>query len=114
MQTRSRWYSAAAICFLLFNLSPLIAAEFGHAKGIISLDGEPLAAGKITLHRDNGQFVGSKVKDGMFTIDHIPAGKFKVTIEGKGVAKKYETEENTVLTVTVAEGANVLDFALSK
>ena len=97
-----------------FAASPSAGAELGEATGVVTLDGKPLADGKITLYRDNGQFVGAKIKDGKFAIDFVPAGTLKVTLEGKEVPAKYGLEDASGLTVTVTAGKNVFDFSLSK
>ncbi len=81
--------------------------------GMVVLDGQPLAAGKITFHQDNGQFVGSVIKDGKFAIDAAPIGVLKVTVEGKGVSPKYTTPETTALTVQTRAGKNQFDFDLT-
>jgi hypothetical protein len=52
-------------------------------SGNINLDGKLIAEGKVTFHFENGQFMGSKVKDGKYTVDRLPPGKYKVTVEGK-------------------------------
>lgn len=79
---------------------------------IVTVGGKPLSAGKITFHRDNGQFLGSKLKDGKYTIDRVPAGTLKVTVEGKGVGAAYTFENTTPLVVEVKEGAANFDFNL--
>lgn len=105
---------AFAIFGLISAASPAAGSEIGEAKGVVTLDGKPLADGKITLYRDNGQFVGAKIKDGKFAIDFVPAGAFKVTLEGKDVPAKYGLEDASGLTVMVTAGKNVFDFNLSK
>src|SRR5437879_3076360 len=79
----------AAACLLLASGEQTQAAD-GKVKGIITIDGKPLSAGRIFFHLDNGQFVGSKIaKDGSYAVDRVPTGSRKITIEGKGVPKKY-------------------------
>lgn len=101
-----------AVCGLFAVTPPAVFAADGRVTGLIKLGASPLAAGKITFYRDNGQFVGCKVKDGKFTLDRVPEGRMKVTIEGKGVPIKYASEDQTVLTVDVEPGANEFDFEL--
>jgi regulation of enolase protein 1 (concanavalin A-like superfamily) len=82
--------------------------------GTITIDGKPLIIGKITFHRDNGQFVGSKVKDGKYKVDHVPAGILTVTFEGKDVPVRYASEATTGLVVeVVGEGPNRFTFDLT-
>lgn len=104
--------------FTIFGLitaaSPAAEAELGKATGVVTFEGKPLAEGKITLYRDNGQFVGAKIKDGKFAIDFIPVDMFRVTLEGKDVPPKYSLEDASSLTVTVTAGKNEFNFNLSK
>jgi hypothetical protein len=71
-----------------------------------------VASGRIIFYLDNGQFVGSKMKDGVYTIDRVPVGTRKVTVEGEGVPAKYAAEDTSALTVEVTEGTGPIDFSL--
>jgi hypothetical protein len=91
-------------------VTPARAAD-ADATGQVTLKEKPLAEGKITFHLANDQFVGSKVKNGKFLVKRLPTGQHRVTIEGKGVPKKYGSEETTPLIVEVKEGGKItLDF----
>jgi len=93
---------------------PAGTAEAIAATGKITLDGKPLANGKITLHREDGLFIGSKVKDGKYAIDYVPAGRFIVTFEGQGVPAKYGDEKASGLVVMVTTVDKIVfDFNLS-
>ncbi len=94
---------------LLAASAPLVAAE-SKGSGTVTMAGKPLATGKITFHRDNGQFVGSKIKDGKYSIDNLPVGTMKVAIEGQGVPLKFGSEETTGLSVQAKEDRSVFDF----
>jgi hypothetical protein len=100
-------------CITLGIIAPPVAFADGKATGIITIGGQLFAAGKVTLYRDNGQFVGCKVKNGEFLIDHIPVGTFKVTIEGKGVPHQYESDDTTPLVVEVKDGENSINFKIN-
>jgi hypothetical protein len=95
------------LCFLV--ATPARADE--KVSGTVTLQGKPLAEGKVTFYLANDQFVGSKIKDGKYLIDRVPAGTCKVTITGKGVPGKYGTEEASSLTVEVKKGGE-FDFDL--
>ena len=111
---RSVLLVAVALFGQLAAALPAGAAEAFAATGTITLDGKPLASGKITLQREDGQFVGSKVKDGKYAVDCLPAGKFTVTFEGQGVPAKYGNENTSGLVVMVTTGHKVqFDFNLS-
>lgn len=101
-----------ALVTLLVALVPTTASADGKVTGKVVLSGKPLAEGKITLYAANGQFVGSKIKEGKFTIDRVPAGKFVITIEGKDVPPKYASEDTSALIFSVQDGDNQFDIAL--
>ena len=110
--TRFVWISMAILGGLLVTSASSVRAADGDATGLITLNGKPLAAGKITFHRDNGQFLGSKVKDGNYTIDRVPTGTLRVTIDGPGVPLKFASEETSGLIVKAEEANNRFDFVL--
>jgi hypothetical protein len=97
--------------FLLLTASVASAAD-AKLSGMVTVKGKPLAVGKVTFHLDNGQFVGSKVKDGKYEIDRVPTGTRKVTVEGEGVPAAYAREEATPLTVEVKEGKGAYDIII--
>lgn len=101
-----------AIAFLLFVSAASAVAADGKVSGTVTVQGKPLTAGKVVFHLENGQFIGSKIKDGKYAIDRVPTGTYKVTIEGKGVPDKFNRDETTPLTVEVKEGEGIFDFDL--
>jgi hypothetical protein len=103
--------AAAVSCGLVMAASSAGAAD-GKVSGVVTVSGKPLAAGKVVFHLADGQFVGSKVKDGKYAIDRVPAGTRKVTVEGKGVPDKYADGESSPLTVEVKGGDGTFDFDL--
>jgi len=103
----------AVVCGLLFFSAPPARAADGKVQGMVTINGKPLAAGKIFFHLENGQFVGAKVTNGRYTVDRVPVGKRKVTVEGAGVPAKFKDEDNTPLVVTVRKGSGTHDIGLS-
>ena len=101
-----------AVCVSLRSAGPARAAD-GKVSGRITIDGKPLAAGRVFFHLDDGQFVGAKVKDGAYSIDRVPTGTRKITVEGKGVAPKFTSESTSGLTVEVKKGKSSYDIVLS-
>lgn len=92
------------------SVSSASAAD-AHFAGEVLINGKPMA-GKVALHLDD-QFVGAKVKaDGKFKVQRVLIGKCKVTLEGKGVPKKYTAEDSTPLIIEVRDGANWFKFDL--
>jgi hypothetical protein len=112
LSTRSILVALAAACGLLVVLAPAAPAADAKASGTVTFKGKPLLAGKVTFYLDNGQFVGSKVKDGKYTVDRIPVGTWKVAVEGTGVPRAYAAEETSPLKVEVKEGPATFDFDL--
>ena len=104
--------AVVSVCGLFAVTPPAVFAADGRVTGLIKLGAVAVAAGKITFYRDNGQFFGSKLKDGKFTIDRAPEGRLKVTIEGKGIPTKYASEDQSGLTVEIEPGENQFDFEL--
>ena len=102
------------VCCALFVTAPshAVAADT-KATGKVVLEDKPLAEGKVTFHLDNGQFIGSKLKkDGSYKTDRLPPGKYKVTVEGKGVPAQFTSEDKTPLVVMVEGNEINLDFNL--
>ncbi len=99
-----------ALCGLFVAASPPKTHTGDEGIGKITLDGKPPTAGKITFYRSDGQFVGSKVKNGKYAIDHMPVGVLKVTIEGKGVPARYASENTSPLTVEIKKGGGKSRF----
>ena len=79
----------------------------------ISLDGEPLANGRIFFHLPKDQFSGGKIESGKCRLDCVPAGIYVVTIESKGLPRRYSSLEQAGLTVQVIPGNNDFAFELS-
>jgi hypothetical protein len=103
--------AVVATCGLVLASAPAAIAADGTVDGRVTVRGKPFT-GKIAFHLDD-QFVGSKVNDeGKYKVKRVMVGKYKVTIEGKGVPEKFTTEDITPLTVEVKEGVNTFDFDL--
>jgi hypothetical protein len=100
-----------ATCGLVLASAPAAIAADGKLDGRITVRGKPFI-GKIAFHLDD-QFVGSKVNDeGKYKVNRLMVGKYKVTVEGKGVPEKYTSDDLTPLTVDVQEGDNTFNFEL--
>jgi hypothetical protein len=101
-----------AACLVLLLSTSHASANDGKVSGTITVAGKPLAAGRIFLHLEDGQFVGAKVKDGKYTVNRVPVGTRKVSVEGKGVPKKYASEDTSGLTLEVKDGNATHDLVL--
>lgn len=109
---------SVAVLAIVLGLSAAqsIAADeaLANAAGEITLDGEPLAAGKITFLLDDDQFVGSKIKDGAYKVRRVPVGVWRVLIEGEGVPGTFSSEKTGAFTVRVSPDRNTFDFDLKR
>jgi hypothetical protein len=82
--------------------------------GFVTLDGKPFEAGKIIFYLDDDQFVGARIKTGVYKVSRVPAGTWRVAIEAEGIPAKYSSEEATPLRVEVKAGTNHFDLDLRK
>ena len=95
-------------------------------SGVVTLNGQPLAAGRIVLHPVNlkGQRASGVIRDGRYRLttangsDGVLPGTYKVTIEpdadapGIKVPAHYANPETTALICEIRASANTLDFDL--
>jgi hypothetical protein len=104
----------AALGAVLLTSNPAAADEAtATVKGVVTLQGKPVPKGRIIFHLANDQFVGAKLnKDGQYTVDRVPVGQHKVTVEGEGVPAQYGTDEKTPLRVEINKGNNTIDVQL--
>jgi hypothetical protein len=106
-------FAAMVTGFNLLVLSPcaVIAAD-GKLMGKVEVYDKPLASGRIIFYLGNGQLVRTRVKNGDYTINRLPVGTHKITIEGKGVPAKYAAETTTDLMMEVKEGSHIYNIIL--
>jgi hypothetical protein len=108
---RSTWVFLFAGTALLYSGARAGADEAtAPVQGTITVDGKPLAAGKIFFFIGEDQFVGAKVKDGVYKVDRVLVGKHVVAVEFKGVPARYS--DKSELRVEVRKGENELIFDL--
>ena len=90
--------------------------ELGTVEGTVTFIGKPLTDATITFHLPDGQFVGTKLKDGKYRVDRVPAGTMKVTVESRKLRlpDKYASEDTSGLTVDVKAGKGTADFNLTR
>ena len=113
-----------SLAFILVALTAVLLANHPAAagegsstvKGIITLEGKPLASGRIFFHLKNDQFVGAKIKNGEYSVERVPLGFWRITVEGDGVPAKYSSEEKAGVKVEVVANAvpGAYDIKLDK
>jgi hypothetical protein len=108
---------APAILFALALLCPgaAHAADTGSVEGKITIDGNPVAKGKVAFHPARGKAVEVKIAaDGTYNAKKVPVGEVKITVKGPGVPKKFESVNTSGLTLTVEKGKSQHNIDLRK
>jgi RNA polymerase sigma factor (sigma-70 family) len=95
--------------------APATAEELATVGGKVIYNGKPLTDGVITFHCKDDQFVGGKIKDGMFRVDRVPFGEIKVTIESKKVQvpAKFADPDTSGLSIDVKRVKLPVSFMLN-
>jgi hypothetical protein len=92
------------------------AARTGQVEGLVTLDGQPLAAAEVTivtLDLPRPRVFTAKVANGAYAFaDELPAGKYVLIVTGKGVPEKFATTLTSGLRVEVAGGPSELNLDL--
>lgn len=122
---------ALATALLSFAGCGSSVAPTGTVTGQVTLSGNPLTTGVVTLiNPDQGLGASSEIDaSGKYQIEAVPTGQYQVVIQGPeapspeemdGGAKieaspippKYRAAETSGLSVEVGKGANQADFEL--
>lgn len=96
-------------CLLLTPHTVSANEILASVSGQITVNGQPLPSGRVFFILDDDQFVGSKVKDGAFTVKRVPVGVCQVAFEGEGVPAKVGGGKSP-FKVNVEVGKNQFDF----
>jgi hypothetical protein len=88
--------------------------DLASVGGKVIYNGKPLQDAVIIFHLKDDQFVGAKIKSGLFRVDRVPVGRVKVTIESKKVAlpAKFADPETSGLSVDIKKGKNPVSIML--
>jgi hypothetical protein len=106
---------SATLILVLALVGSLHAAdpETGTLEGKVTLNGKPLAKGKVIFHPKEGNAITAELSDdGTYTAKDVPTGKLSVTIQGEGVPKVFTDSKTTPLQVEVKPGKATVDFEL--
>lgn len=95
------------------EVNTALAEDSASVQGKVTIDGMPLAKGRIFFHVAKGQFIGAQIKDGEYVIDRAFAVRCPVTVEGPGVNQKYVDQEATSLVVDLKPGKNEVNLDLT-
>lgn len=88
-------------------------AATANVKGVVTLNGKPLAEGELTLASATLGTFKAAIKDGAYKFDKpLPAGKYTGVVTGEGVPKKYTTANTSGLAFEFAAGPNTTDVVL--
>jgi len=105
----------AFLALALTVLAPAWArAEVVAVKGKVTLNGQPLPAGKVLFHLENGKSVEIPIKEGFYSSDRVPVGQMPITVQGKGVPAKYTQAKTTPLRAVIKKERNQIDIVLGK
>lgn len=74
----------------------------GTVTGKVTVDGKPLPSGRISFVPSKGQGVGGEIKDGQYTVEKVPVGSVKVTVETKSLKERINA-----LTVAAQMGSQM-------
>jgi hypothetical protein len=103
---------------LVLTLTSTVAAadkETANLEGKITFKGEPVVKGKVTFHPNKGKPVVAQIqKDGTYSAKNVPLGEMRVTVESKGLPKKYSDSKTSSLMIQVAQGKNNFDLDLTE
>lgn len=89
------------------------ASEPGDLQGTVTLNGKPIAKGKISFHPDQGKAIELDVKEGKF-LGKAKPGKYRVTIDFEGVPRKYQMRDTSTLTFGIQGGENFFALELKE
>jgi hypothetical protein len=93
--------------------SPGYAADTATVTGKVVFKGKPIGTGKIVFHPPVGKAIAAKInKDGTYEAKNVPVGKLMVSVDSKGLPKKYTSPKTSGLTYEPAKGANQFDIEL--
>ena len=102
-----------ALCLVALAVAArAAAAETGSVEGKVTVNGKPLAKGKVIFHPKESKPIEAEVKDGDYNAKDVPAGELPVTIEGDGVPKLFQLAKTTPLKLEVKKGKQTHDFDL--
>lgn len=100
--------------FALLISTSLGCGGKGQVTGQVTLDGNPLPAGRIAFIPSKGAAVGGDIKDGQYSVSGVPAGEVKVTVETKALLDEINALTTNVQHASAMQppaGANVPDNA---
>jgi hypothetical protein len=90
----------------------LVGDKRATVSGTITLDGKPVAEGRIGFHPAKGKPAVAEIKEGAYSTGML-AGTMAVTIEYSGAPKKFSDPKASLLRATIKPGKNTLNFDLT-
>jgi hypothetical protein len=121
------------IGIVLVSLAGCSNSDWGTATGTVTLDGQPLEKGLVTLEPDGGGVTAyAQIKAGQFTVmtgaaQGLKVGDYKVMIVDQSAPVfgsneqpviltplRYASAKTTDLTASIKTGHNSLEFAMKK
>ncbi len=95
MRTNGRFLLQRFLPFGMFAFLIVTLVGCGGSKttitGKVTIDGQPLPAGRIAfVPGKGGTGVGADIKDGQYTVEKVPYGNVKVTVETQSLKTRID------------------------
>lgn len=81
------------LVYLLMALAPGVlgcGGGKGTVTGTVTLDDKPLSVGTIAFQPAKGNAVSAPIKDGKYTVEGVPTGEARVTVDTKAVEQQLK------------------------
>lgn len=78
-------------------------AKATEVHGKVTVNGAPLAAGKISYIGEDNKPITAEIKDGAYQLPELKLGSYKITVEGDKINERYKLLETTPLKYKIAK-----------
>jgi hypothetical protein len=65
----------------------------GFIRGQALVSGKPIVSGRAFLYSGDGQFRGTQIENGLFNLESVPYGKYRLSFEGgNAIRNEFDVE----------------------